>query len=314
MDKDKDKRRVRITSDRLNSYGSRVLTEGMDVAQFQRNPVLLYMHERGNVIGYVEDIRKEKGEVTGRLVFDEASELSRRCKRQWEFGSLRMVSAGIDILELSEDRKRLVAGQTRPTVTRSRLFEVSLVDIGANPDAIVLKKDGEVINLGRDGECLLPLLNHKKEGEQPMEQKEIALRLGLPETAGEAAIAERLDELKAAKEEAERLRGENETLRLAGVTAAVERAVQEKRLGEDRRQQFIELGKKIGAEELEKTLAAMSPRVKLGAVIGRQGDTGGGAWSRLGEVPAERLAELRESRPEEYRRLYKAEYGMDCQI
>ena len=136
-------KRVRITNDSLNSYGTRVLTAGMNVEQYQRNPVLLYMHERGNVIGYVKDLKVENGEVTGELMFDEASELSIRCKKQYEFGSLKMVSAGLDILETSEDPELLVQGQTSPTVTKSKLFEVSLVDIGANDDAIVLQKDGK---------------------------------------------------------------------------------------------------------------------------------------------------------------------------
>ena len=87
-------KRVRISNDSLNSYGTRVLTSGMNVEQYCRNPVLLYMHERGNVIGYVKDVKVEGDEVTGELVFDEATELSRRCKRQFEFGSLKMVSAG----------------------------------------------------------------------------------------------------------------------------------------------------------------------------------------------------------------------------
>lgn len=133
-------KRVRISNDSLNSYGSRVLTAGMNVEQYQRNPVLLYMHERGNVIGFVKDLKVEDGEVTGELVFDEATELSKRCKKQYEFGSLRMVSVGIDILELSDANEYLVQGQTRPTVTKSKLFEVSLVDIGSNDDAIVLKR------------------------------------------------------------------------------------------------------------------------------------------------------------------------------
>ena len=33
-------KRVRITNDSLNSYGTRVLTAGMNVEQYQRNPVL----------------------------------------------------------------------------------------------------------------------------------------------------------------------------------------------------------------------------------------------------------------------------------
>ena len=103
-------KRVRISNDSLNSYGTRVLTSGMDVAQYCRNPVLLYQHERGTVIGYVKDLKVEDNEVTGELMFDEASELSKRCKKQYEFGSLRMVSAGIDILEMSEEKELLVQG------------------------------------------------------------------------------------------------------------------------------------------------------------------------------------------------------------
>ena len=203
-----------------------------------------------------------------------------------------------------------------PTVTKSKLFEVSLVDIGANDDAIVLKKDGTVINLGKDGECLLPLLNNNKK-QKDMEQKTLALQLGLPETADEAAIGAKIAELKAAKENEEKLRKENETLQLGRITAAVEKAIAEKRIGEDKKQQFIELGKKIGAEDLEKTFDAMSPQVKLSAVVGHQGGAPAATtatYKKLGEVPADKLEELREKQPDEYKRLYKAEYGMDCQI
>ena len=183
-------KRVRITNDSLNSYGTRVLTAGMNVEQYQRNPVLLYMHERGNVIGYVKDLKVEDGEVTGELMFDEASELSTRCKKQYEFGSLKMVSAGLDILETSEDPELLVQGQTSPTVTKSKLFEVSLVDIGANDDAIVLQKDGKKITLGKDSECPLPMLNNNNQ--KQMEQKQYALQLGLPETATDAEITAKI--------------------------------------------------------------------------------------------------------------------------
>ena len=148
-------KRVRISNESLNSYGTRVLTAGMNVEQYNRNPVLLYMHERGQVIGLVKDLKVEGEEVTGELVFDEATELSRRCKKQWEFGSLKMVSVGIDILELSESPEHLVQGQSSPTITKSKLFEVSLVDIGANDDAIVLQKDGQRIELGKDGGTVL---------------------------------------------------------------------------------------------------------------------------------------------------------------
>lgn len=312
----KKAKRVRITNDRLNSYGTRVLTAGMDVEQYKRNPVLLYMHERGNVIGYVKDLEVEDGEVTGELMFDEASELSVRCKKQWEFGSLKMVSAGLDILETSEDAELLVQGQTCPTITKSKLFEVSLVDVGANDDAIVLQKDGRKITLGKDSECPLPMLNNNKKQKQ-MEQKQYALQLGLPETATEVEIAAKIRELTAAKQENETLRKEKETLTLASITAVVEKAVGEKRIGAEKKEEFVNLGKEIGQEKLERIISAMAPQMKLSAVIGHQGGTapeGTAAYKKLSDVPQGELLTLRKEQPEEYKRLYKAEYGMECEL
>lgn len=310
-------KRVRISNDSLNSYGTRVLTSGMDTEQYLRNPVLLYMHERGNVIGYMKDVKVEDGEVTGEPVFDCATELSKRCKKQWEFGSLKMVSAGLDILELSEDPALTVEGQTRPTVTKSKLFEVSLVDIGANDDAIRLCRNGEKITLGAGGECLLPLLDNNKplKQEKEMDTKTIALKLGLPETATEAEVMQKLDELNAAKAQNEELRKEKDALELANITALVEKAIGEKRLGEEKKEHFVGLGKKIGAEELKVTLEAMSPQVKLSAVITPgAAPTGAPAYKKLSDVPADKLLELRKNSPDEYRRLYKAEYGMECEM
>lgn len=309
-------KRVRITNDSLNSYGTRVLTAGMNVEQYQRNPVLLYMHERGNVIGYVKDLKVEGGEVTGELMFDEASELSVRCKKQYEFGSLKMVSAGLDILETSEDPELLVQGQTRPTVTKSKLFEVSLVDVGSNDDAIVLQKDGKKITLGKDSECPLPLLNNNNQNQKQMEQKMVAMQLGLPATATEAEINAKLDELKTAKEENERLQQKNAALTLASITAAVEKAVGEKRITPDKKDEFVNLGKEVGQEKLESILSAISPQMKLSSVIGHQGGaaTEPTTYKKLSDVPSGQLTTLRKEQPEEYKRLYKEEYGMECEF
>lgn len=189
-------KRVRITNESVNSYGFRVLTSGIDLEQYRRNPVLLYMHERGNVIGYVKDLQVENGEVTGELVFDEASELSIRCKKQFEVGSLRMVSVGLDPKETSGAPELLLEGQTRPTVTKSKLVEVSLVDIGANDDAIRMYNEGTAIELGKDGNCLLPLLSNNPINQTTMDLKKLALQLGLPETAEEATVFAKIAELQ----------------------------------------------------------------------------------------------------------------------
>lgn len=305
-------KRVRLTSDILNSYGSRVLTAGMDIEQYKRNPVLLYMHERGNVIGYLKDIEKSSGEVTAELVFDEASEQSRRCKKQWEVGSLRMVSVGIDILETSRSKEVTLEGQTRETVTRSKLYEVSLVDIGSNDDAIRLMRDGKQITLGSAVECGLPLINNPKK-EKEMETKTIALLLGLPETASESELTTAISGLMSMKKENAELKQRLSKLEEAGIEHAVDAAIADKRIELSKREEFVELGKKIGAGDLVKLFASMSPRTKLSDMLDGGQPCGPVTceYKKLSEVPSEKLAELKEKEPERYRRLYKAEYGMD---
>ena len=313
-------KRVRITNESVNSYGFRVLTSGIDLEQYRRNPVLLYMHERGNVIGYVKDLQVENGEVTGELVFDEASELSIRCKKQFEVGSLRMVSVGLDPKETSGAPELLLEGQTRPTVTKSKLVEVSLVDIGANDDAIRMYNEGTAIELGKDGNCLLPLLSNNPINQTTMDLKKLALQLGLPETADEATVLSKIAELQKEAGANVTLKAENDKLKLAGITTLVDKAFTEKKITvenkEENKEHFLNLGKTIGAEELEKTLAAMSPNVKLSGIINHQGGSPAqqGSYTKLSEVPEAELLTMRQSDPATYKRLFKAEYGFECEI
>lgn len=150
-----------------------------------------------------------------------------------------------------------------------------------------------------------------------MDQKKLALSLGLPETADEAAINAAIEELKTAKAENTDLKKNNETLTLERISNAVEKAIGEKRLAADKKEQFVELGKKIGLDELQKVLAAMTPQMKLSQTIGHQGGAPTGSpatYSKLSEVPADKILELREKNVAEYKRLYKAEYGIECEI
>ena len=278
MGKNNTSNRVRLTNDSLNSYGTRVLTDGLDIEQYNRNPVLLWMHYRGQVIGTVTDLMREHGEITGLLNFDEASELSQRCKKQWEFGSLRMVSVGIDILEWSDDPNLAVEGQTMATITKSKLTEVSVVDIGANDDAIRLNYQGQQLNLSAGGACPLPSLYNQSNQPQStypteMDTKVLALKLGLPEGADETAIYAKIDEIKATSTEVETLRAEKEAVIQREVEALVDGAVAEKKIELKMRDHFLQLGKSVGADNLvppckpchhaKDSLPHSTPRVKL---------------------------------------------------
>ena len=96
-------------------------------------------------------------------------------------------------------------------------------------------------------------------------------------------------------------------------------AIAEKKIGEDKKQQFLDLGKKIGADELKQTFDAMSPQVKLSQIVsGHDGLNGHdglkGQYAKLSEVPSDELSKMREENPAQYKKLYKAEYGIECEI
>lgn len=309
---------VVITNSTLNYYGSRVLTSGIDLTQYQRNPILLWMHTRAFSgrkddvlpLGQIENLRMDGDDLIGTPVFDQNDEFARLIAAKWDSGILKMVSASIDIIELSEDPALLLPGQTRMTITRSKLTEVSIVDIGANDDAIVLCRDGARLNLAGGEDCGIPFLKLNKPKESEM--KTIALKLGLPETATEAEILAAVGNLQLSAAKAVTLEKELGTLSLANITAIVARARREKRITEDTEEHFINLGKVVGCEALEKTLEMMEPAIKPMDVIHRTGNSTGtpSEFKKLSEVPADQMMELRKDRPA-YIRLFRAEYGFE---
>lgn len=302
---------VRISNNRLNSYGFRVLTDGMDISQFRRNPVLLHMHTRSVVVGHMENVRKEGDEVLGDIIFDEVTELSRQLKAQFEAGSLRMVSAGLEPLEWSEDRAMLVEGQTRATVTKSRLIEVSVVDIGSNDDAIALFHNGETINLGAGGLCPLPLISINP-NTTLMNENELAQLLGLAEGSTMEACRTRLTELMAQAGSADELRQENERLRLAAIERIVNDAVSSNRITAASREHFITLGKEIGPDKLSTTIQAVVPQSRLSTVIGREdGFNEKRTWDELDR--ADCLIQLKEEHPEVFAEKFREKFGRDLE-
>lgn len=317
------KNKVRISNSSINTYGSRVLTEGVDFSQFQRNPILLWMHRRGEVdsiVGSVINIAVEGDDLVGELVFDGIGETSKMISEKWEKGTLRMVSANFDIVELSDDPEHVLTGQKAFTVTKSKLVEVSVVDIGGNDDALVLlRKDGQSIALSNEDNGLtLPMLGGNKTTNKldDMDFKTIALKLGLPETATEQEILDAISVAQDKAKDSDELKTEVESIRLANITSLVDSAITARKVGADKKEHFITLGKQIGAESLKLTFESMATQMKPTDIVGGGVPLSGSAgdWKKLSEVPADKLMELRDNDKDTYMRLYKAEYGVDCKI
>lgn len=125
-----------VSDGTLNSYGSVILTSGINIARFQRNPIMLYMHDRDKgVIGRWENITKEGDRLTAEAVFDDATELGAKVKHQVEGGFLRSASIGIENCKC-----KTINGV--PTIVECDLIEISIVDVPANENAVKLFKKG----------------------------------------------------------------------------------------------------------------------------------------------------------------------------
>lgn len=304
-----------ITSNGLNSYGSRVLTEGGDLRQYERNPVLLFMHNRAfsreNLpIGRMEGLRIDGDRLIGTPVFDLNDEFAKRIADKWENGFLRMLSAGIEIIETSSDAGVMLPGQTRPTITWWKLVEVSVVDIGANDEALRLyDQAGTMLKLasGIDNE-VLPLLKEREDNQLIIKttmNKELLTLLGLQEGATDEQV---LATVRGLKEKADKV----EAMTLANITAIVDEAVTTKKITADKKDHFVNLGKAAGIDSLRETLSLMKPAQKPTEVIVPRGSAPEqGTFAKLSDVPEAELGKMKEENPAEYARLYKAEYGVE---
>lgn len=306
-----------ISTERINSYGSRVLTAGIDLTQYEKNPIVLFMHRRGRKedmpIGIMTNLRVENGILYGTPKFDDDTEDERNISKKWDRGTLRMLSAGLDIIEWSEDPTLLVAGQTRPTITKSKLIEVSVVDIGANDDALQvgLYHEGKLLTLAAGEENshlpLLALSTPKDPEKQPQNNNQkknmekILLKLGLATGATE-------DEAVAA---IGRLQEEKATMTLARITDSVDRAIKEKRITADKKDKYLNLGKQIGLDSLNALFADMTPAQKTLDLVKTVGSAGTATDVKLtwATATADQLADLRDNNREEYVRLYREHFG-----
>lgn len=128
-----------LSNEALNSKGFVVLNSSIDWSRYLKNPILLRNKDTGEhfgqPIGRVEDIHLEKGRWIGKLVFG-SSELAQAAKRDYEAGILN----GVSIF----GRARIVERNGRKYTTFFEVWEISLVNIPSNPDAVAIRGEDNV--------------------------------------------------------------------------------------------------------------------------------------------------------------------------
>lgn len=126
--------------DRSNEY---VPVEEWDTSEHERNPIALVKHDlKGEIVGKWEhpdgqySIEKRANGLFGRCYFDMGSEAGRNEYRQYKLGFKRGFSPGFTA---NKPVKKYINGKPVDVLTGAKLFEVSLVNIPDNPEALAVR-------------------------------------------------------------------------------------------------------------------------------------------------------------------------------
>jgi hypothetical protein len=314
-----------VNSENVNEYGYRVLTDGIDTVQFMRNPVVLFMHDRFNeknrgseVVGRVVKLYIDKKQLIAEVEFDEADPFAKVICGKVERGFIRMASLYADVVETSMDPKMLLPGQAYETVTKCKMVELSIVDIGGNDDALKLSRDGKPLQLKK--------VNINK-NENMSKLITIALALGMLAETPEDTVVGEVQKLKLAKDASDNkvieLQNQLKGIRASEATALVDKAVQLGLIPEafkpsqilafesDFDGQKAILTKVIGDKEAESGQSATHVAVKEVLLKGKTGkvDTDQEeTFDYLQKHDTVKLGKIRDEQPEKYAELAKA-YG-----
>lgn len=309
----------------LNDRGFRVITSGIRLERFIKNPLLLFMHARPSrwelkkdsvlAIGTVENLRIEGTRLIGTPVFDEDDEFAKKIMDKVEKGIYRMVSPGLEPITMSSDEKYLLPGQRYESVVECDLIEISIADIGSNPNSLALYKSEKEDYVILSSEQITSVVQAIKSNESNPEinnMKKIALALGMSENATEDELVAKINENKNANTA---LATEVETIRLNAITKAVDTAIADKRFTADQKEEMIALGKTVGVDKLQSVIELMKPATKpTDHLNGGSNGKGGDDTITLASLMKEgvKVLELfKTDHPEKYAELYKDHYGVE---
>lgn len=134
-----------ISTSDADREGDRVLPEGMDFTNFQKNPVLVWSHDYQRVpIGAVTSVQAVKGGLKASWTWLENDEFANRIKNAWEQGIVRASSIGF------------IPKQTSPNefggkdIEQAEMLELSLCTIPMNPAAVRALKTLNLLDVKAD--------------------------------------------------------------------------------------------------------------------------------------------------------------------
>lgn len=343
----KSTKRFVISDESLNRYGFRVLTSGIDLSQFKKNPLCLWMHQRSDKnsqdsrlpIGHWEDIELSNGTITAIPFFSDNDDFAMQIYHKVEEETLRMASAGLDPIEATMDGVYMLPGQELPTLTKSTLYEASICDMGVNNNALVMYADGisladdsyadYLINLSTGTTTTQTITNilNKNSNTMNPELLALAITLGLSEKATQAELISKITKQNAENlqlsttnkdlnSEVEKLKNSIEAIKVAGVEKEIETmlslAVREGKITEAQKPHYVTLAK--GDVASVKLLIDSMPKHTSAEAQLAAGTDASDPLLKLSYDQLHKngtLASVKDKYPEHYASIFKAKFGKD---
>lgn len=301
-----------VSSEAVNDYGFRIITAGIDLTQANKNCPAFFNHETWDIpLGHWENLRVENNELLADLVIDGANDSEKEYIRKIQNGDIKGASIGADPIAWDEDVNLLLPGQTAPTLVKCDLFEISLTPLPGNKSALALKSKNGLITLSAENKSnLIPSLKIEPD------MKSIALKLGLPESATEAEILNKIGALQLSATSGETLRQQLVDANAEELEGdAKEIFVELSKTDPAKAMKFLKLNKNTAAAEGADDTAGAS-KIKKDVKVSDLVQKGKAQLSKQPGEPEEtktfdylqkknpvELSRIRKEEPEEYKRL-----------
>jgi hypothetical protein len=302
-----------ISDESENSYGFIIPNEELDFSLFKKNPVCLFMHNSEDIIvGSWGEPILENSSWTSKLKFDSEDEKVKPIEGKVKRGFLKAVSLGLNVKGGFEKRDGKIYA------LKCVVHEISLVNIGSNGNAVKLyHTDGKLMD---EKEVKLSLnLNqdNQNQNNHMKDLKDVAVTLGLTETATAQEISETIVNLKAEtgfKQKFEDLEKKVSADKQKAFVDSMELKIAQNALPAPKKDYFLKLYA-VSPELAEQGLAEYQAPKNLTGVAGAGTGTSvtlSAEYDNLEKTGA--LVELMGKNPNHFKELYKAKFGVEPEL
>ncbi len=299
---------------KTNSYGFRILTSGISLSRFEKNPVMLDSHYNSNssVIGKWEEVQKDNYLLTASPVFDTDDEKANTIAGKVERNFIKSCSMGVGF-----SKKDLEYKDGELVLKSCELYEVSIVAIPSNANAIRLyaKETGELMSDDQVQSLCLSLQanqanNHKNEDMKIKLSLAAAKALNLGDTTEiEAdALNAKIEALelarKTAADELANIKAKDEQKALAAIELKVSDAIKAGKITADKKEEFVNLGVANPAL-LDTTLNAIPAKRDFGSNVNNSNPIEVKTREDFQKLSLQEQLAFKAEHPSEYVKLFK---------